>query len=152
LFGVFENRAPGESSAWFAKLNGANLQGADLSQVGVFLITGLPQPYRPQNKLPPDLPFVGRSATWNDPIRHEDARALPVYVVLFSGSDLVVREPASRFVGLFQIVEELLRAENLEQAKMPASLRWFVETHKNPAYATQDRSVCKPRSENLKIP
>ena len=31
-----------------------------------------------------------------------------MYVVLFSGSDLVVREPASRFVGLFQIVEELL--------------------------------------------
>jgi uncharacterized protein YjbI with pentapeptide repeats len=153
LFGVYENNNAGESSYWSAKLNGANLKGANLSQVDIFVETELPQPMKPENELPPDLPFSGVSKMYNDPVEQEDAKAAPMYLILFSGSDLQIREPLfPKFNGLREVTKEISKALNWQDAKLPSSFRRFMLNHPGDASEKPDKTECKPRAENLAVP
>jgi Pentapeptide repeats (8 copies) len=153
LLGVSENRTPNQSSFWNANFNGSNLSGADLSTMDVFVVTELPQPLDPQNDLPADLPFVGKSKQLNDPIEDSDPKATPRYVILFSGSDLKLHSPIpSRFSGFQDATTELSRAKNLDKAKLPPQLLRYMKMHPAGVAGRPDVSECKPSIENLAQP
>ena len=154
LLGVYENRTPNESSYWSPRFNGADLSGADLSRMDVFVVTELPQPFAPQDALPPDLPFAAVSKQLNDPVEDPDnPKAPPRYLILFSGTDLKLHTPVpSRFNGLRETTKELSKARNLDKAKLPAGILTYMKTHPRDAAGTPDISECKPSIENLAFP